>query len=147
MNRPDGLKQRRRPTANSSNGASSQDGANDGQGAHSDKNSPHDSDGTSIKDLNLNPAHDEDSDKETRLTLMEEVLLLGLKDKEVCVSFFSLIYGWLLLLPLCMEGQHSNCQLSAVELPLIVEEVAGSNYFLCLLGFLLNNYMLFSFSV
>jgi hypothetical protein len=25
----------------------------------------------------------EDSDKETRLTLMEEVLLLGLKDKEV----------------------------------------------------------------
>lgn len=90
MNRPDGLVQRRRTTANSSNGAGSQD-ANDGQGAHSDKASPHDSDGTSIKDLNLNPAHDEDSDKETRLTLMEEVLLLGLKDKEVCVFIFFLI--------------------------------------------------------
>lgn len=29
-----------------------------------------------------------DDDKETRLTLMEEVLLLGLKDREVC--FFSI---------------------------------------------------------
>lgn len=28
---------------------------------------------------------EETSDKETRLTLMEEVLLLGLKDKEVCI--------------------------------------------------------------
>lgn len=94
MNRPDGLVQRRRPTANTSNGASSQDGSND-QGA--DKPSPHDSDGTSNKDLNLNPAHDEDSDKETRLTLMEEVLLLGLKDKEVCLSLslFLLNYLWL----------------------------------------------------
>jgi Golgi phosphoprotein 3 len=27
---------------------------------------------------------DTDDDKETRLTLMEEVLLLGLKDREVC---------------------------------------------------------------
>ena len=27
-----------------------------------------------------------DDDKETRLTLMEEVLLLGLKDREVCFS-------------------------------------------------------------
>jgi Golgi phosphoprotein 3 len=27
---------------------------------------------------------DNDDDKETRLTLMEEVLLLGLKDREVC---------------------------------------------------------------
>ena len=27
---------------------------------------------------------DMDDDKETRLTLMEEVLLLGLKDQEVC---------------------------------------------------------------
>lgn len=29
---------------------------------------------------------EETSDKETRLTLMEEVLLLGLKDKEVCIK-------------------------------------------------------------
>jgi Golgi phosphoprotein 3 len=28
--------------------------------------------------------HDNDDDKETRLTLMEEILLLGLKDREVC---------------------------------------------------------------
>lgn len=38
-------------------------------------------------------ASDEDSyqdDKQTRLTLMEEVLLLGLKDREVCNLFVSL---------------------------------------------------------
>jgi Golgi phosphoprotein 3 len=28
--------------------------------------------------------NDDDDDKETRLTLLEEVLLLGLKDREVC---------------------------------------------------------------
>ena len=86
MNRADGLVQRRRGTANSANGAGAQDGANDGQGGHSDRQSPHDSDGSSVKDLNSNPALDEDSDKETRLTLMEEVLLLGLKEKEVCAA-------------------------------------------------------------
>lgn len=32
---------------------------------------------------------EETSDKETRLTLMEEVLLLGLKDKEVSSSSFT----------------------------------------------------------
>lgn len=32
---------------------------------------------------NEEESHEETSDKETRLTLMEEVLLLGLKDKEV----------------------------------------------------------------
>jgi Golgi phosphoprotein 3 len=31
---------------------------------------------------------DNDDDKETRLTLMEEVLLLGLKDREVCFELF-----------------------------------------------------------
>lgn len=31
---------------------------------------------------------EEDDDKQTRLTLMEEVLLLGLKDKEVSVTGF-----------------------------------------------------------
>jgi hypothetical protein len=83
MNRGDGLVQRRRGTANSGNGAGAQDGSNEAQGGHSDRQSPHDSDGSSVKDLNSNSALEEDSDKETRLTLMEEVLLLGLKDKEV----------------------------------------------------------------
>ena len=32
---------------------------------------------------NKDDEHDSDDDKETRLTLMEEVLLLGLKDREV----------------------------------------------------------------
>lgn len=36
---------------------------------------------------------DEGDSKETRLTLMEEVLLLGLKDKEVGLSDFSFIPG------------------------------------------------------
>lgn len=33
---------------------------------------------------------DYDSSKDTRFTLMEEVLLLGLKDKEVCIPSFAL---------------------------------------------------------
>ena len=33
---------------------------------------------------NQDEGRDNDDDKETRLTLMEEVLLLGLKDREVC---------------------------------------------------------------
>jgi Golgi phosphoprotein 3 len=35
-------------------------------------------------DTNDRDERDSDDDKETRLTLMEEVLLLGLKDREVC---------------------------------------------------------------
>jgi len=35
-------------------------------------------------DTNERDERDSDDDKETRLTLMEEVLLLGLKDREVC---------------------------------------------------------------
>lgn len=37
------------------------------------------------KDSETNPSAD-DSSKETRFTLMEEVLLLGLKDKEVGIN-------------------------------------------------------------
>lgn len=88
MNRADGLVQRRRVTANQDGAAS----ANDGSPA--EKNSPTDSEGSSLKDLNSNPALDEDSDKETRLTLMEEVLLLGLKDKEVCFLSYTLSHTW-----------------------------------------------------
>jgi hypothetical protein len=35
-------------------------------------------------DRDKDDERDNDDDKETRLTLMEEVLLLGLKDREVC---------------------------------------------------------------
>jgi hypothetical protein len=35
-------------------------------------------------DRDKDDERDSDDDKETRLTLMEEVLLLGLKDREVC---------------------------------------------------------------
>ena len=38
---------------------------------------------------------DQDHDsKETRLTLMEEVLLLGLKDREVCIPGLTFIPGY-----------------------------------------------------
>lgn len=85
MYRGDGLVQRRR-VVNSS--CPDQDGSNEA-GGHPDKVSGHnmDADSSSQNDLNSNPTIDEDSDKETRLTLMEEVLLLGLKDKEVCYHF------------------------------------------------------------
>ncbi|KAK0084938.1 hypothetical protein PV325_006067 [Microctonus aethiopoides] len=88
MNRTDGLVQRRRVVTANSNG---QDGNSDHGGIYNDQSSGHgaDNDGNSIKDLNSNPTIDEDSDKETRLTLMEEVLLLGLKDKEGYTSFWN----------------------------------------------------------
>lgn len=83
MNRTDGLVQRRR-VVNSGNTVG-QDGNSDPNGVYNDQSSGHapDVEGNSLKDFNCNPTVDEDSDKETRLTLMEEVLLLGLKDKEV----------------------------------------------------------------
>jgi hypothetical protein len=96
MNRGDGLVQRRRVVNNSSSSSGGggatgggsglgQDGSNTDLAGHNDKLSSQnlDTDCSSQKDLNCNPTIDEDSDKETRLTLMEEVLLLGLKDKEV----------------------------------------------------------------
>ncbi|TGZ49737.1 Golgi phosphoprotein 3 [Temnothorax longispinosus] len=98
MNRGDGLVQRRR-VVNSGGGGGGAGGGGSGHGqdgsnadlVHNDKlsgQSP-DSDCLSQKDLNCNPTTDDDSDKETRLTLMEEVLLLGLKDKEGYTSFWN----------------------------------------------------------
>ncbi|KOX74065.1 Golgi phosphoprotein 3 [Melipona quadrifasciata] len=89
MNRTDGLVQRRRVVNSSSSSSLGQDGSNDI--GHNDKLSGHgtDTDCTMQKDLNSNPKIDDDSDKETRLTLMEEVLLLGLKDKEGYTSFWN----------------------------------------------------------
>lgn len=95
MNRGDGLVQRRRVVNSGGSGAGGagsghgQDGQNADLVGHNDKlsgQSP-DTDSLSQKDLNCNPTIDDDSDKETRLTLMEEVLLLGLKDKEVYFTF------------------------------------------------------------
>lgn len=86
MNRTDGLVQRRRVVNSSSGNGLGQEGTTPDQGGgYSDQSSGYagDNDTNSLKDLNSNPTVDEDSDKETRLTLMEEVLLLGLKDKEV----------------------------------------------------------------
>lgn len=57
----------------------------DGSNANNSANSPEDRDSDN-KDEDY--ADDGDS-KETRLTLMEEVLLLGLKDKEVGHSLFT----------------------------------------------------------
>ncbi|KAL6434824.1 hypothetical protein ACFW04_005186 [Cataglyphis niger] len=96
MNRGDGLVQRRRVVNSSSGGSaggggSGQDSGNADVIGNNDKSSGQspDSDYSSQKDLNCNPTIDEDSDKETRLTLMEEVLLLGLKDKEGYTSFWN----------------------------------------------------------
>uniref|UniRef100_V9IEC0 Golgi phosphoprotein 3 n=1 Tax=Apis cerana TaxID=7461 RepID=V9IEC0_APICE len=88
MNRTDGLVQRRRVVNSSSGSGLGQDGSND---IGNDKLSGHgmDTDSNTQKDLNSNPKIDDDSDKETRLTLMEEVLLLGLKDKEGYTSFWN----------------------------------------------------------
>ncbi|XP_015609612.1 Golgi phosphoprotein 3 homolog sauron [Cephus cinctus] len=91
MNRTDGLVQRRRVVNSGSASGLGQDDSPEQASANSDKLSGHgaDSDSSSQKDLNSNPTVDEDSDKETRLTLMEEVLLLGLKDKEGYTSFWN----------------------------------------------------------
>ena len=67
MNRQtNGLVQRRAAASSSNNATRTNDEHND-------------------DDLNLNA--DFDCSKETRFTLMEEVLLLGLKDKEVSLLF------------------------------------------------------------
>lgn len=66
MNRSDGLVQRRNVIKEPDNSVSK---------SNSDDEEPHEENANGL---------DEDQDsKETRLTLMEEVLLLGLKDKEV----------------------------------------------------------------
>lgn len=63
--------------------------ATSGTGAYSDsasssisQSNPHERD-----ERDRDDERDNDDDKETRLTLMEEVLLLGLKDREVSVFF------------------------------------------------------------
>lgn len=69
MNRGDGLVQRRNVVRDNSSSSSKEN---------------HVEDATVDNDENL----DDCDSKETRLTLMEEVLLLGLKDKEVRSTFF-----------------------------------------------------------
>lgn len=69
MNRTDGLVRRVKNRTDTTEGNGSQ--------------------GNSVEENENNQDNEEDIDdndsKETRLTLMEEVLLLGLKDKEVCL--------------------------------------------------------------
>lgn len=71
MNRSEGLV--RRVKNRSENPGNSDQGASNSSANHNDDE----------RNDNENDVDDCDS-KETRLTLMEEVLLLGLKDKEVC---------------------------------------------------------------
>ncbi|KAI9585790.1 Golgi phosphoprotein 3 homolog sauron isoform X1 [Glossina fuscipes] len=81
MNRTDGLV--RRAVRNRDNGA---EGGTAGNGLNA--NTADDN-----QDMNQNKDHEDNIDdgdsKETRLTLMEEVLLLGLKDKEGYTSFWN----------------------------------------------------------
>ena len=63
-----------KPTSPSSGGTYSESASNNI--SHSEQNDR--------EDRNKDDERDNDDDKETRLTLMEEVLLLGLKDREVC---------------------------------------------------------------
>lgn len=65
MNRTDGLVQRKHVVKENNSDGSREN--HDGDDKKNDKN------------------YDDGDSKETRLTLMEEVLLLGLKDKEVSV--------------------------------------------------------------
>lgn len=78
MNRTDGLVRRNKSRATTENGTA--------EGNSSTANSVDEND-VIINDRD-NDIDDTDS-KETRLTLMEEVLLLGLKDKEVNSHFYS----------------------------------------------------------
>jgi len=66
MSRADGLVQRRNVNRDNVDGVSRENGQ-------------------SADQLDYEEDIDEGDSKETRLTLMEEVLLLGLKDKEVCI--------------------------------------------------------------
>lgn len=75
MNRGDGLVQRRNVNKDVNNSQK--------ENYDSDENGPDEE------------VSDNDS-KETRLTLMEEVLLLGLKDKEVSTFEYN-FYGWYLV--------------------------------------------------
>lgn len=72
MNRPDGLIQRRNVQRDTQ-----------------DKNNKNDSDDEKRRHSSGEEDQDDGDCKETRLTLMEEVLLLGLKDKEGYTSFWN----------------------------------------------------------
>uniref|UniRef100_A0A1A9WF10 Golgi phosphoprotein 3 n=1 Tax=Glossina brevipalpis TaxID=37001 RepID=A0A1A9WF10_9MUSC len=86
MNRTDGLV--RRAVRSRENGAEGGCASGGGAGTGLNANTPDDN-----QDMNQNKDHEDNIDdgdsKETRLTLMEEVLLLGLKDKEGYTSFWN----------------------------------------------------------
>ena len=68
-----------RSTAASANNSGDRDDSN---GIENDRH---------YRDNDRDSQEDDDDDKGTRLTLMEEVLLLGLKDREVCCCYRSII--------------------------------------------------------
>lgn len=72
---------RRKPVSTSTTGSS-------GAYTESASNSIPQSNQNDRDDRDRDDERDNDDDKETRLTLMEEVLLLGLKDREVCLYFW-----------------------------------------------------------
>jgi len=78
MNRTDGLVRRAvKPRENGAEGGAGGGGLN--------ANTPDDNQDTHDNNKDQEDNIDDGDSKETRLTLMEEVLLLGLKDKEVRV--------------------------------------------------------------
>lgn len=93
MSRADGLVQRRNVNRENSDGLSSREN------------------GQSTDQLDYDEDIDDGDSKETRLTLMEEVLLLGLKDKEVssavlCCMYVLLSLTLLLLLLLLLFSEY-----------------------------------------
>lgn len=75
MNRTDGLVQRKNVVKDASSDGATRENY-DVDDKKNDKN------------------YDDGDSKETRLTLMEEVLLLGLKDKEVCTLSIICLFLW-----------------------------------------------------
>lgn len=107
MNRAEGLVRRNKSRADNSN---------------AEANSSTSNGGVDENDVIINERGDDDIDdndsKETRLTLMEEVLLLGLKDKEVGVQRFQLIHMENFFRPAyfrkCPNGHRHCCALQSL---------------------------------
>lgn len=77
-----------------------EDGSEGNNGSSTSTNNDHND---NFKDDADNENMEETSDKETRLTLMEEVLLLGLKDKEVSKN-----------MTICNAGIQNDCILAII---------------------------------
>jgi hypothetical protein len=109
----EGLTQRRRAAVEAAK-------QNDEMKTFEDGGGGGDSDGSGTGDMA------DDDKKSTRLTLMEEVLLLGLKDREVQIRFF-LIEGLLpvsgvhVILVSCLQLTHKSCPPSRAQIIAIID--------------------------